>query len=59
MRLLSGPKARSYVVMGISVAVLAAAAVFLAGHFHESDHIVVRPDGETFSFTRQVEAQPA
>jgi ATP-dependent Clp protease ATP-binding subunit ClpB len=31
----------------------------LAGHFHEGDHIVVRPSGDTFSFTRQVEAQPA
>jgi ATP-dependent Clp protease ATP-binding subunit ClpA len=31
----------------------------LAGHFHEGDQVVVRVDGETFSFTRQVEARPA
>jgi ATP-dependent Clp protease ATP-binding subunit ClpB len=31
----------------------------LAGHFGEGSHVVVRPDGEVFSFVRQVEAQPA
>jgi len=31
----------------------------LAGHFGEGDHVVVRPEGETFTFTRQVDARPS
>jgi ATP-dependent Clp protease ATP-binding subunit ClpB len=31
----------------------------LAGHFGEGDHIVVGVNGDTFTFTRQVEARPS
>ena len=31
----------------------------LAGHFGEGDHVVVRPEGETFTFTRHVDARPS